>query len=165
MAMSHGVHVAAVGLGSNVGDRRAHIEAAFAGLSRLPGTRLVRRSGVIETEPMGPAGQGPYLNAAALIETTLAPRELLLAMLELERSRGRERRTSERWGPRTLDMDLLLFDDLMIDEPGLKVPHPRLHERRFVLAPLSEIAPDARVPGQGASVRELYARLGAEGAA
>lgn len=161
--MEQRVHAAAVGLGSNLGDRRAHIDAAFLGLGALPSTRVLARSTLIETEPVGPAGQGLYLNGAALIETALDPRALLAAMLEIERSRGRERCASQRWGPRTLDMDLLIFGDRVIDEPGLTVPHPRLHERRFVLEPLAEIAPGLLVPGVGASVRTLLDRLGPGG--
>ncbi len=152
---SESEHLAAVALGSNLGDRGAFIEAALSALGGLPGTRVIARSSVLETDPVGPSAQGKYLNAAALLQTTMAPRALLDALLEIERAHGRERRTGERWGARTLDLDLLLYDETVIAEPGLIVPHPRLHERLFVLRPLAEIAPDARVPPAGAMVREL----------
>lgn len=146
---------AALGLGSNLGDRRAHLEAALAGLRRL-GT-LVAVARWIETEPVGGPPQGPYLNGAAVVETALAPRALLDAALALEREAGRVR--GPRHGPRPLDIDLLLCDDRILDEPGLRVPHPRLHERRFVLEPLAEIAGDWVVPGTGRTVEELLADL------
>jgi 2-amino-4-hydroxy-6-hydroxymethyldihydropteridine diphosphokinase len=153
------VHLAAVALGSNLGDRRAHLGAALKALDELPGTRVSARSTFLETEPVGPPGQGKYLNAAAMLRTTMAPRPLLEALLGIERGRGRERRAGERWGARTLDLDLLLYDESVIAEPGLSVPHPRLHERLFVLRPLAEIAPDVRVPPAGARVRELLELL------
>lgn len=142
-------------LASGLGDRRSHIEAAFGAIGRLEGTRLSARSAVIETDPVGPPGQSRYLNAAAGVVTTLAPRELLDLLIGIERSRGRDRSREQRWGPRTLDLDLLLYGDLIIREPGLVVPHPRLHERTFVLEPLSQIAPEVVVPGLGRTVSEL----------
>jgi 2-amino-4-hydroxy-6-hydroxymethyldihydropteridine diphosphokinase len=150
---------ACVALGSNLGDRRAHIDAAVAALRALPVTRLAAASAVIETEPVGPVRQGRFLNAAAVLETTLTARELLTHLQRIERSRGRERSTGERWGPRTLDLDLILFGDAVIDEPGLTVPHPRLHERRFVLEPTAQIAPHAVVPTLGRTVRQLLDAL------
>lgn len=122
----------------------------------IPGVRL---SPVIETEPVGPPGQGPYLNAAASFETTLTARTLLDRLLTIERRLGRDRAGTQRWGPRTIDLDLLLFGDSVINEPGLVVPHPRLTERRFVLGPLAAIEPDLIVPGTGRCVRELLAEL------
>ncbi len=133
---------AAVGLGSNLGDRAATIADAAGSLADVSST--IRVSGLYETAPIGGPDQGPYLNAVAVIETDLSARELLDHCLETERSAGRERR--ERWGPRTLDLDLLLYGDEVIDEPGLSVPHPRMTERRFVLAPLLEVWPDAVLP-------------------
>jgi 2-amino-4-hydroxy-6-hydroxymethyldihydropteridine diphosphokinase len=150
---------AAIAIGSNLGDRRAHVGFAINALARLPSTELVGVSDVIETEPVGPAGQGRYLNAAAVVATRLSPRELLARLLSIERERGRERSAEARWGPRALDLDLLVYGDLMVDEPGLTLPHPRLRERRFVLEPLARVAPDLRVPPDGASVAELLARL------
>jgi 2-amino-4-hydroxy-6-hydroxymethyldihydropteridine diphosphokinase len=147
--------LAAIGIGSNVGDRRGHIESARATLEQLPRTALLRVSTVSETEAVGPISQGRYLNAAALVHTEFPPLELLGHLLEIERARGRRRETEQRWGPRTLDLDLLLYGDLVIDEPGLSLPHPRMHERLFVLGPLAEIAPDLPVPTLGRTVREL----------
>lgn len=134
-------HRAFIAIGSNLGPRHATIHAGVRDLARVPGVRLVRLSSLIQTDPVGPPGQGPYLNAAAELATTLDPHALLDAMLGVERAHGRDRSAGERWGPRTLDLDLLLYDDLVLDEPGLTLPHPRMHERPFVLIPLREIAP------------------------
>lgn len=131
--------VALVGLGSNLGDRGGTIMAAAECLGRAPGVASVKLSRLYETVPMGgPAGQPPYLNAAARVETTLEPAEFLRVLLNIEADLGRERR--ERWGPRTIDLDLLGYDDRVIDSSDLALPHPRMHERRFVLEPLAEIA-------------------------
>lgn len=134
-------HRAYIGIGSNLGPRHATIHAGIRALGAVPGIRVVRLSSIIETDPVGAPGQGPYLNAAAELATTLGPHELLRAMLAVERAHGRDRSAGERWGPRTLDLDLLIYDDLMLDEPGLTLPHPRMRERPFVLRPLAEIAP------------------------
>lgn len=142
-----------VGLGSNLGDREATIERAVELLSEADGLQVVAVSGLRETEPWGPVRQPAYLNGAVELETDLPPRTLLDVLLRVERELGRDR-SGERWGPRTIDLDLLLYDDLAVDEPGLTVPHPRLHERRFALEPLAELAPDAVVPGLG-TVGEL----------
>jgi len=144
---------AALGLGSNLGDRRAHLEAAIGGLRRLGEVLAV--SAFRETAPQGGPPQPPYLNAAVVLETARTPGELLAATREIEAAAGRER--TVRWGPRTLDVDLLLCDDRIVDEPGLRVPHPRLAERLFVLEPLAEIAPRWVVPGLGRTVEELLA--------
>lgn len=148
-----------VGLGSNLGDRRATILAAIDALTRRPGVRVVRQSSLIETEPVGGVAEGKFLNAAAELWTTLTPRALLDSLLEIERRHGRDRAREQRWGSRTLDLDLLLHGSHEITEPGLIVPHPRLAERAFVLVPLAEIAPEVVVPGIGRSVRDLLAAL------
>ena len=131
-----------VGLGSNLGDREALIREAA---QLIGATRL---SSIIETEPWGYEEQPRFLNAVAEVETALTARELLEALLAVERRLGRER-TGERWGPRTIDLDLLLYGEERIDEPGLVVPHPRIHERLFVLEPLAELDPSVKIPGKG----------------
>ncbi len=145
---------AAVGLGSNLGDRRATLRDAVAGLRRLGSVEAV--SSLWETAPVGGPAQGPFLNAVVVVQTVAGPRPLLDACGDLERRAGRERR--ERWGPRTLDLDLLLYGDAEIDEPGLRVPHPGIPHRRFVLAPLAEAWPQAVVPGVGV-VEDLLAAV------
>ncbi|MHC4931536.1 MAG: 2-amino-4-hydroxy-6-hydroxymethyldihydropteridine diphosphokinase [Planctomycetota bacterium] len=146
---------AALGLGSNLGDRRGHIERALRTLADR--VKVVAVSRLIETAPEGGPEQGPYLNGAAVVETELGARGLLELAQELERAAGRVR--TVRWGQRTLDVDLLLYGDAIIDEPGLTVPHPRMCERLFVLEPLAEIAPDWPVPGRSLTVRELREEL------
>jgi 2-amino-4-hydroxy-6-hydroxymethyldihydropteridine diphosphokinase len=147
-----------VGLGSNLGDREGTIRAALGRLRALPETTVVRVSNLRNTEPVGYVDQPRFLNGAVELETELAPRDLLEALLGLERGLGRDRSASPAQGPRTLDLDLLLYGDQQIDEFELHVPHPRLHERRFVLEPLAELDPDLEVPGKG-SVQTLLARL------
>ena len=132
----------AIGLGSNLGDRHRHIETGTEALSLLGD--LVSASRVYETEPQGGPEQGAYLNAVAVIDTDLAPRELLDALLAIETQHGRERR--ERWGPRTLDLDILIYGKNVVDEDGLKIPHPELTNRRFALQPLSESWPGVALP-------------------
>jgi len=156
---------ACIGLGSNVGDRHAHIQSAMAALASTAGMRLTAESSIIQTEPVGPVPQGPYLNAAAMVQTTLPPRAALERLLEIERAHGRDRAAEQRWGPRTLDLDLLLYGTNVIDEPGLTIPHPRLHERMFVLGPLAEVAGDMVVPTLGRSVQDLLRALKAAGPA
>jgi len=135
-----------LGLGSNLGDRWAHLRQA---VNDLPD--VVAVSPVYETSPVGgPEGQGPYLNLVVELSTDLDPRELLEVARRLEAAAGRER--GERWGPRTLDVDVLLVDDLSVDEPDLVVPHPRMWERRFVLAPLADLAPELLPEGWEARV-------------
>jgi len=145
---------AALGLGSNVGDRRAHLERALRGLAGRATVLSVSR--FRETEPLGGPAQPRFLNAVVLVETDLTADGLLALARDLERAAGRER--TVRHGPRTLDVDILLCDGRTIDRPGLVVPHPRLHERRFVLEPLAEVAPDWEVPGRG-RVEELLEDL------
>lgn len=138
-----------VGLGANLGDREDTIRRAVALVDELAGVDVVSVSSLRETEPWGPVEQPRYLNGAVAVETDLPPRELLDALLEIERRLGRARDDEERWGPRTIDLDLLLYGDATIDEPGLQVPHPRLHERLFVLEPLAALVPERRIPGNG----------------
>jgi 2-amino-4-hydroxy-6-hydroxymethyldihydropteridine diphosphokinase len=150
-----------VGLGANLGDREATISQALRLLDEADGVDVVAASSLRETEPWGPVEQPPFLNGAAAVETTLGPRELLELLLAVEHRLGRVRK-GERFGPRTIDLDLLLYADVELDEPGLTLPHARLHERRFALEPLAELAPDAVVPGRG-RVSELLSALGVSG--
>ena len=151
--------IAFVGLGGNLGDAAANLREAFAALGRLPDTRLSRASRLYRTSAWGVTAQPDFINAVAMIETALAPLALLQHLLRIERDAGRHRLAdgSDRWGPRTLDLDLLLYGDQVIDTHDLTVPHPHLHERAFVLVPLLEIAPDARIPGHGAAAGALAA--------
>jgi 2-amino-4-hydroxy-6-hydroxymethyldihydropteridine diphosphokinase len=147
-----------VGLGSNLGDREATIRAALAELAAAPGVEVTAVSSLIETDPVGYLDQPRFLNGAAELATTLAPRELLELLLAVEARFGRDRDAVPAQGPRTLDLDLLLYDEARIREPGLVLPHPRLHERAFVLGPLSELDPGLKVPGKG-QVQTLLAGL------
>jgi 2-amino-4-hydroxy-6-hydroxymethyldihydropteridine diphosphokinase len=137
-----------VGLGANLGDRERTVRAAIDTLGAEERIEVVAVSSLRETEPVGVGEQPPFLNGAVALETTLGARELLGRLLAVEQHFGRVRVSGEH-GPRTLDLDLLLYGDEVIDEPGLTVPHPRLHERRFVLEPLAELAPGLVVPGRG----------------
>ena len=141
-----------IALGSNLEGPAAQVNAGFAALAALPATRVTARSSLYRSAPVGYADQPDFINAVAALETRLAPRALLEALLAIERSRGRIRDFPN--APRTLDLDVLLYGDLELREPGLVIPHPRLHERAFVLVPLAEIAPRCVVPGRGA-VAEL----------
>jgi len=137
-----------VGLGSNLGDREALLRASLVALESDPAIEVVAVSSFRETEPVGYLDQPRFLNAVAALETTLAPRALLERLLAIERGLGRVRE-GPRFGPRPIDLDLLLHGDAVVAEPRLTVPHPRLHERRFVLEPLAELAPGLEVPGRG----------------
>lgn len=128
-----------IGIGSNLGQRHATIHAGVRDLAAHGSITLIRLSLLIETDPVGPRGQGPYLNAACEVRTSLQPVQLLEVMLGIERSHGRDRSKEQRWGARTLDLDLLLFGERSINEPSLTVPHPRMLERPFVMIPLREI--------------------------
>jgi 2-amino-4-hydroxy-6-hydroxymethyldihydropteridine diphosphokinase len=142
-----------VGLGSNLGDRELNLRRALVRLEQLGSVRV---SSFRETDPVGVTDQPKFLNAAAELATDLSPRELLERLLEIERELGRVRATERRWGPRVIDLDLLLFGEEAIDEPGLTVPHPRLADRRFVLEPLCELNEDLALP-DGTRVRDLLA--------
>ena len=141
------MNTAYVALGANLGDPRATVLAAFAALANLPDSRIVHCSSLYRTAPVGITEQPEFVNAVAQLETDLAPEALLDALLEIEQRFGRIR--AERNGPRTLDLDILLYDDLVIDTPRLILPHPRLHLRAFVLYPLADLAPDLALPGRG----------------
>jgi 2-amino-4-hydroxy-6-hydroxymethyldihydropteridine diphosphokinase len=138
-----------VALGANLGDREATIRAALADLEAAEGVRVVAVSTFRETEPVGYLDQPPFLTGAAELETSLDPGELLELLLAVERRHGRAREGVPPQGPRTLDLDLLLYGSARIDEPGLTIPHPRLHERAFVLEPLAELDRSLEVPGKG----------------
>jgi 2-amino-4-hydroxy-6-hydroxymethyldihydropteridine diphosphokinase len=147
-----------VGLGSNLGDREGTLRAAVGRLKHLSDTKVLRVSTLRNTDPVGYVDQPRFLNGAVELETGLSARRLLGALLELERAFGRDRHAVPLQGPRTLDLDLLLYGQEQIDEPGLEVPHPRLHERGFVLEPLAELNPGLEVPGKG-SVQTLLSKL------
>ncbi|WP_184451942.1 MULTISPECIES: 2-amino-4-hydroxy-6-hydroxymethyldihydropteridine diphosphokinase [unclassified Xanthomonas] len=149
---------ACIGLGGNLGDAAATLRTALAALDTLPQTRLLRASQLYRSPAWGREDQPDFVNAAALVTTTLPAPALLQALLDLEHRHGRQRQPGERWGPRTLDLDLLLYAEAVIDLPGLQVPHPFLHQRAFVLLPLAEIAADAVIPGHG-TVRDVRDRI------
>ncbi len=154
---------ACIGLGGNLGDVATAIERSFAALSELPATQVLCRSRLYRTPAWGMTAQPDFLNAAAVLSTLLSAQALLEGLLRIERVAGRDRSVqSERWGPRALDLDLLLYGDAVIAHPGLCVPHPHLHERAFVLVPLAEIAADVVVPGRG-RVDALLAAVDAQG--
>lgn len=136
-----------VGLGANLGDREETLDRAVSLLAGAKGVDVLAVSELRETDPVGLVDQPRFLNGAAAIDTTLSARELLDTLLGVERALGRVR--GERWGPRIVDLDLLLYGDEIVDESGLHVPHPRLHERRFALEPLAELDPDLEIPGRG----------------
>ncbi len=138
---------AAIALGSNLQQPERQVRAGFDELSALPTTKLLARSPLYRTAPVGKLDQPAFVNAVAVVETALSARELLDALLAIERRHGRERDVPN--GPRTLDLDIVLYGDKAIHEPGLTVPHPRAHERAFVLAPLLDAWPDAAIPGRG----------------
>jgi len=149
-----------IALGSNLGDPAGQIRSALRALDKLPDTRLVRQSAFYRNAPEGGLAQPEFVNAVAQIETRIGPRALLDRLLEIERDHGRVRDYPN--APRTLDLDIVLYGDSIVQEPGLTIPHPRMLERVFVLAPLAEIAPDAVVPGKG-RVADLAAKLDSSG--
>ncbi len=136
-----------IALGSNLADPEAQVNRAFTALAQLPRSRLLARSSLYRSAPVGYADQADFINAVARLETELSAHDLLQSLLSIERTFGRVR--DFRNAPRTLDLDLLLYANLMFHEPGLSLPHPRMHERAFVLLPLLEIAPECELPGKG----------------
>jgi 2-amino-4-hydroxy-6-hydroxymethyldihydropteridine diphosphokinase len=152
--------IAYVGLGSNLADPLAQVKQALVELESIPDTRVTTRSSLYRTSPVGLLEQPDFINAVASVQTTLKPKALLAALLAIENRHGRTR--AMRNAPRTLDLDLLLYGAEVLDQDGLSLPHPRLHERAFVLAPLAEIAPEAMVPGQG-RVQDLLAGVDRSG--
>jgi 2-amino-4-hydroxy-6-hydroxymethyldihydropteridine diphosphokinase len=146
-----------VGLGANLGQREEMLRRAIELIGETDGIQVVAVSRLRETDPVGVLDQPPFLNGAVAVETTLSPRQLLANLLRVERQLGRVR-DGVRWGPRTVDLDLLVYANERVDEPGLTVPHPRLHERRFALEPLAELDPELAIPGHG-RVSDLLAHL------
>jgi 2-amino-4-hydroxy-6-hydroxymethyldihydropteridine diphosphokinase len=151
--------VAYLGLGANLGDRAANMRKAVRMLGRL--SEVTSVSSLYETDPVGPE-QPRFYNAACKIETDLSPRDVLVLVKEIEREVGRSP-GGERWGPREIDIDILLFGDQIVAEKGLAIPHPRMLDRAFVMVPLAEIAAEVRFPGRGETVGELAATVGADG--
>lgn len=153
-----------IALGSNLGDRRGHLAAALEAIQALPGVRTVIHSPIYETQPVGgPVGQGKFLNSVAAVKTDTSAEQLLAELNKIEAGRGRDRAGEPaRGGPRPLDLDILLFGDRVIDRPGLVVPHPRMHQRWFVLKPFCDVAPDVMHPLLKRSIRQLLADLEAE---
>ncbi len=151
-----------IALGSNLGDRLEHLKAGIKALAQHPQIVVGTKSRVFETEPFGVTStQGAYLNAAAKLETNLSAHDLLRVMLEVERSQGRER--LERWGARTLDLDILIYGQDIVSEPNLEIPHPRMLERAFVLMPLADVAPNLEIPGTEITVQKALERLNLSG--
>ena len=142
-----------LGLGSNVGDREGYLRKAVAAIGKLERSWVRRASSIYETEPWGKRDQDPFLNQVVEVDTKLGPQELLVACQRIEKDLGRDNR--ERWGPRTIDIDILIYSDVVIDDENLRVPHRLLSERRFVLVPLTELSPTVSVPGLGKTVREV----------
>lgn len=148
-------HVVFIGLGSNLEEPREQLRRAFVDLDKLPHTRLVNRSSLYQSAPIGYLDQPNFVNAVAQLSTALTPQALLQGLLQIEHRHGRERTFLN--APRTLDLDLLLYDDVQLHEHGLTIPHPQMHLRAFVLQPLLEIAPDCAIPAIGSAVRALQA--------
>lgn len=149
--------IAYIGLGSNIGDKTSNLKKAIDELGRVSGNKVLAASSFYKTEPVGEVEQDWFINAAVKIETGLPPRELLKTLLDIERNLGRVREI--KWGPRIIDLDILIYDDLVMEEEGLTIPHPCLHERGFVLTPLAEIAPAYVHPWLKKSVSDLLRLL------
>lgn len=157
VSISRGWHQAYLAFGSNLGDRRAYIEEAVEKLSGLTGCRVEQVSGILETEAYGGVEQGPFLNGCLSLKTILTPEELLREMNRIEAEAGRERLV--RWGPRTLDLDLIFYDDLVTEDAHLLLPHPDMQNRTFVLEPLAQLCPCKRHPITGETVLQMLGRL------
>jgi 2-amino-4-hydroxy-6-hydroxymethyldihydropteridine diphosphokinase len=152
---------ALLALGGNIGDVRDTFRNALAMLGEAPDTRMIRRSPSYLTPPWGIENQPPFVNCCAAFETTLSPRELLARVQSVERAFGRDRTKEQRWGPRTLDIDIIAYDDVTVNDPDLTLPHPRLFQRAFVLVPLADIAADRVIAGM--RVKDALARIDATG--
>jgi 2-amino-4-hydroxy-6-hydroxymethyldihydropteridine diphosphokinase len=157
---------AAIAIGSNLGDRAQVARSAIGAIAALPLTSVTAVSSFVETTPVGPIAQPAYLNACVRVATCLTPRGLLTRLLEIERAHGRNRAMEQRWGPRTLDLDILLFGEVSMrdeaNEPHLILPHPRLHERLFALEPLAQVWPEAMIEGE--PIARCIERLRRQGA-
>ena len=146
-----------VGVGSNLGDRESAIEQAIQSIAALPETELICCASLFESTPMGVKDQPDFLNSVIEIVTSLDPKRLLICLKQIEQALGRKER--ERWGPREIDLDILVFGDRIIDEVDLQIPHPQIARRLFVLRPLAELAPEMNMPGYSSSIQDLLDRL------
>lgn len=153
----HAGTIAYIGLGSNLDNPAAQLRRALAELTELPNTRVFKHSRLYQSKPLGPQDQPDYLNAVAALQTRLEPLALMRHLHDIERQHGRRRSAENRWGPRTLDLDLLVYGNLSLQTPELTLPHPELQKRSFVLYPLAELAPELMIPGHE-SVRQLRER-------
>ncbi|OPL09833.1 MAG: hypothetical protein AVO34_13100 [Firmicutes bacterium ML8_F2] len=153
--INSGRNIAFIALGTNLGDRLDNLKQALELLQKEPGVKIITVSAIYETAPVGGPDQGPFLNASAILETGLSPTKLLIKMLAIEDKLGRVRK--EIWGPRVIDLDLLVYDQIRMNTPLLELPHPRLSERDFVLVPLADIAPALIIPGQEKKVADILA--------